>query len=675
MSCSVLSVVASVAAAGLAGGGGLIPGLDGFDLGGLTDGFGDILGGIDLGGFDIGSLGELGINTDLLDNLADFDIGSMGDVLDGLGDQLGDLATEAFDICGDFVGDALMDLPDGLSGLIDTDIFSDFALEGLDFASPNLFDSLSSQASSFLQNGTAGFTEIISAAKGFAEQSASALASIQNAANFQIGGVSFNAMTIFDQVTGGAVTRTLQPITAITGAVGSAAAVGQNLLGSVQSTINAAQSSFSALTKDISEWGTMYDVTNLEKTFEANEFAQHLVDQNIPDFNNWLYQEGQINPALIKEMSPGSVINLLESVPKEITQAVTKAVGFTKNITNLADALVPAAVLSTAALSIVGSFKDVTNKLTALGPTNVPSIGELGRQLNKIEFPTSSVLLGIERSSTSMNTLLNKNVEQRQQLTGSGSGVFGNPTMNDILGSFTGTYYTPRLIGTLSAQKRLLDSAEGQTLKSAIQTAVNNAKNNLNTDQADAAAIRTASAALFAKTDSQTQEDLALLKRFQDEMVNQLAVEKRNLKAARIDTGNVVGSISSIMGFVSSLQVAYDDNFKIGYENFVKGAAAQDEYGDAIRYTIVEGKNRSILDSMGVSSSTISVFDYTEQYAKEQAAILAKCCPPTSMSLEFMPRGTLLSTYCENGNYYGIYADGNGLSYFQLIQSNSPQCI
>lgn len=678
MGCSVLSVVSSIAAAGLMGGGGLVPGLDGFDLTGSLGELGintDLLGGVDLGGFNIDSLGELGINTDLIGNLSEFNISSMGDVLGGLNETIGSVVNDAINVAGDAVKSAIGDLPGGLTGQIDLGIFSDFALEGLDFPSSNLFESLGSQASGFLQNGIPSLTETISAAKGFVEQSAAALASIQNAANFQIGGQSFNALSIFDQVTGGAASRALQPINDIAGAVSSGVAVAGGLLQTTQNTIDSLQKGFTSFTSDVSQWGNMYNVSNLDKAFEPNEFAQHLVDQNIPEFNSYLYQEGSFPPTSIGQADPSSVLKVLQSVPTEIVETITKAVGFTKNITNLGDALIPAAVLSAGALTLVSNFKDVSDRLSTVGPTNLTTIGDLGKELNKIEFPTSSVLLGVERSSTTLSDTLNQNIAERQKLTGTGSGVFGNPTMNDMMGSFTGTYYTPRLIGMLSAQKRLIDSPEGQALKNAITNAVNNAQANLNTDVADAAAIRAAAQALLAKTESQTVEDLALLERFHRDIVNQLATEKRNLKAAQIDTGNIAGSLSSVMGFVSSLDVAYNDDFKLGYADWVKGAAAQDIYGDAIRYAIIEGKNRNILNSIGVNTNTVSVFDYTNQYAQEQAAILAKCCPPNSMSIEYPARGALLSTYCENGNFYGIYADGNGMSYFQLIQSNSPQCI
>jgi hypothetical protein len=134
----------------------------------------------------------------------------MGDVLGGLNETIGSVVNDAINVAGDAVKSAIGDLPGGLTGQIDLGIFSDFALEGLDFPSSNLFESLGSQASGFLQNGIPSLTETISAAKGFVEQSAAALASIQNAANFQIGGQSFNALSIFDQVTGGAASRALQ---------------------------------------------------------------------------------------------------------------------------------------------------------------------------------------------------------------------------------------------------------------------------------------------------------------------------------------------------------------------------------------------------------------------------------------------------------------------------------
>jgi len=657
MSCSVLSVVSSIASAGLLGGGGLVPGLDGFDL----------------GGFDVGSLGELGINTDLLDNLSEFDLGSMDDVLGGLGDTFGDLSIEAFDMCGDLVGDVLGDLPDGLSGLIDTDIFSDFALEGLDFAeSGSLFDSISGQVSGLLENGVPGFTEIINGAKAFAEQSASALASIQNAANFQIGGQNFNAISIFDQVTGGALSRTFDPIRNITNLASGAVGAASDLLGTVQSSINGLQSQFTSFTDDIAQWGTMYNVTQLDKAFEVPTFVQNLVDQGVPGLSKILEQSG-ISAYNVLSQSPETLLNAISSVPKNIVASIADKVGFTRPLENLADALIPATVLSAGAIALVKDFKGVSNRLTSVGSTNVQSFTQLGNELGKIKFPESSVLLGIERNTTGLKDVLSANIAGRQTITGTGVGTFNNPTMDDMLGAFTGSYYTPRLIGMLSAQKRLIDTPEGQALKSAIQTAVNNARANLNTDAADAAAIRSALNALLARSDSQTSEDFALLERFQNDLVTKLATEKRNLKAARIES-NVVGSLSSVMGFVSSLENAYDDDFNIGYAEWVDQAAGNDQFGDAIRLAMVEGSNKRTLQNIGATFRTTSVFDYADQVAAKRAAELAKCCPPYSELGVYPEAGSLLSTYCENFNLYGIYADGNGMSYYTVIENNSLVC-
>ena len=660
MACSALSVVMSIAAAGLAGGGGLVPGLDGFDL---------------------GSLGELGINTDLmsgfeldfgidLDILSDFDLASMEDVLGGLDETIGSVVDDAVAACGEAVQSALGDLPEGLTGQIDFGSFNEYLTEGLDLSSTNVYQCLGEQSKSFLQNGIPSLTECVNSCKAFVEQSAGALASMQRAATFTIGNQSFNALTIFDQVTGGAASRALQPVTAIVGAASAGASVAGGILQTTQSTINNLQTNYSAFTKDVGEWGNMYDVTKLDTTFEANEFAQHLANQNIPEFNNYLYQEGQFPPATIGQADPAAVLKVLQSVPANIVDTVTKAVGFTKKITNLADALVPAAVLSAGALALVGSFRGVSQRLGGIGPTNVNTIGELGKALNKVEFPPSSVLLGIESNTTGLKDIVNYNTEERKKLTGSGSGVFGNPTMNDMMGSFTGTYYTPRLLGTLSAQKRLIDSPEGQALKQAISTAVDHARTNLNTDAADAAAIRSAAQALLSKTDTSTQEDLVRLNRFYKEIINQLLLEKRNLKAARISQKELQGSLSSILAFVNNLEVAYIDDYQVGYADWIKAAADRDAYGDAIRYSIIEAKNRAILNSIGVNTSTVNIFDYTEQYAKEQAAILAKCCPPYSMQISELKPGSLISTYVENGQLYGIYIDEDGLTYYKVISTS-----
>ena len=689
MGCGVLSIVTSVAGAGMLGGlGGLAGGLGGLSslasggLGGLASGLtgglgglagglvgdlGGLAGGFDIGsitGFDIGSLGDAlgGLGTDLISDLG----GSLGDICGQINGELGGLISSATDICGSNVLDALGGLPSELTGVIDGDLLNNLSLDGINFSSVNLFESLADQSSSFLQNGFPGLTECIASAKGFCDQSFTALASLQNAADF------LPTNTIFNQITG-LQSEILGPIQSLTGQAGSLLSGAQNFTDVIQNSIDSVSSGFKGLASDMTQWGSMFNIQSPESFFNPGEFADNLVQKNIPGLND-LFEKSGINPLQVASADPDTILNILKSAPSNIVNEVTSRVGFTKPLSNLGDALLPSIAMGAAAIGLVKNFSGVSKRVTSLGPTNVNNFSELGQTLEKVEFPRASQLIGLENDRARLNNILTANDTAIKKVTGTGSGLFNNPTMNDVMGSFTGRPYNVKLAGILQGQRKILRTQAGTALKTAITTAITHANSGLANDAADAAAINLAAQQIINPTDSVVEETRILLKKFVTEIQNQLILEKRNLKAAQLNPELVTGSVHSIMGLLQSLEIANKDNAKIGYREFLEDAASPDIYGEALRASIVEGANRSLFQSIGVDTRLENVFDYADEQARLRAAALAKCCPPFSPLDTYPEKGTLLSTYCDNSNLYGIYADGNGMSYYRVIENNSLSC-
>ncbi len=50
------------------------------------------------------------------------------------------------------------------------------------------------------------------------------------------------------------------------------------------------------------------------------------------------------------------------------------------------------------------------------------------------------------------------------------------------------------------------------------------------------------------------------------------------------------------------------------------------------------------------------------------------CKPTDNLDIEFAPKNSLLSAYCNNVNKLGVYADGNGGTYEKIIELNSLDC-
>jgi len=703
-----------VAGAGLLGGAGLVPGLGGLSslAGGLTGGLGGLgsiagglgglggiagglggLGGIagGLGGLGgiAGGLGGLGnlanipgldgignlaqsfgaLGTDLIPDLS----GSMSGIVDQVKGEFGGIISQAQNICGDAVKGALGDIGGSFTGAMDTNLLSKLGLENISFPGGNLLDNVVQQSQSFLTNGMPGLTECIATAKGFCDQSAFALGSITNALNPQMG--RLNLENTFGQLTGGMVNSVLNPITnlnkTLTSAISGSLPNPVGFLGTLQSSINQSNQVFGSLAKDMTQWGSLFpkDVNNF---YSPLRIAENLVSKNIPSFNNLLKTNG-INPLNVGSASLSQMKTIFANAPVKVVSDVVAKTNFQKPINNLAEVLEPAKVLSSTSLESFRDFAGVAQQVASIGPTNSTSFAELGQSLSQVEFPRASTYINIEKDRSKLRDALNLNVDKREKITGSGRGVFGNPTMDDVMGSFTGTDYNIRLAGMLQAQRKLLASPTGVAFKKAIDSAIENAQLNRDSDAADSAAIRSAYSSLV--NDTTNKEIIEIMNNFYTEIQDKLILEKRNLQAARLRPADAQGSLASITSFIQSLETAYQDDFQTGFKDWVDAAADTSLYGEAIRASMVQGRNDAIARSLGLDTTTISIVDYTDEEAIRKAIVLSKCCPPYSQNFDDSPAdGTLLSTYCDNNHLYGIYSDGFGLSYAKIIEENSPSC-
>lgn len=729
MGCSCLSVVTSIAGAGLLGGvGGLAGGLGGLGglaggLGGLTGGLGGLgglaggLGGLTggLGGIagSLGSLGSIPGIGSIAGSLGGLGaipgLGGIGDLTGSLGslgtNLIGDLAGStsgiigqiqgsmtgvvngALSVCGDAVKGALGEVTGSITGAIGGDILGTLSSQGITLPSGDLFNSITQSGAQFMQNGYAGLTECISVAKGFCDSSASLLGSF-SAAGSQIS--SFvNLTSTFGQMTGGAVNNLLNPVTALTQSLGQVASgAGSNPLsyiGTLQTSINQSQGVFKSLTGDMTKWGTMFDIASPNNFYSPVKLAENLVQKNVPSFNK-LLEANQINPFQIDSVSTNKITQILDSAPPAVVRDVVARTGFQIPISKLSDVLKPEVALSDTTRNSFKDFDTVAKQINSIGPTTAQSFGELGTKLSNVEFPQASVLIDLERDASKFRDVLNPNNAARAKLTGTGSGVFGNPTMNDMMGTYTGTPYNIRLAGILQGQRRIAESATGRAFAAAVAQAQANSSIQIegggNTDQADADVIRTAYKAMV--NDPENKEIIETMDRFYSDMQASLVREKQNLKAARFNPTDAVGSIHSILAFLQSLETAHQDDFKVGYREWVESAASDDIYGAAVRAAIVEGKNKAIVQELGLDISPASVIDFTQAEA-ERLGINAdgsvtggasRCCPPFNERGPASPiEDTLLDTYCDGAALYGIYADGQGLNYARLIETNSLKCL
>ena len=516
---------------------------------------------------------------------------------------LSGLCQTALNACGPAVQSALGSLPGGLSGIASGQL--EMTLGELGINTDNVVGGCLEQAQSCFANGVPGMAEICQSVQGFCETSfdMKALMSQCSNLNLPLGDLGFSLDSLKNTITGG-ITAQFGPLT----------------------------DNFKTVCTNLSNLGTMCDPSNLTKSFTPAGFAENLINQGFgQEILGELEKVGISNIQDLVGANDKLITQALDAVPKSVVDQIVSKTGFNGAIESLSDVInKPVTWLGEQASQLVNSGAELGEKLSnVLGVNPVANnFGEIGSVLKQVQEPNTP-LLDIANSDRNNWQSLFATSTQSNPLLGSGSGLFGNPTISDVIGVVAGIGYTTQILNMSSSQQRLLATTQGQALQSAINSAISNPGN----DAANAAAITAAAQPFINPTDSIIANELTSLNQEFNSVAQKIITEKQNLNIAGIDPEDYTGSSSSVLAWVNDLHTIYDDPRQLGYANFIRALTTQDIYGEAIRAAIIEGQNLALLKSIGVVPPTsLDTVKYIQQ-VKDQAATMPAvpgCCPPVS---------------------------------------------
>lgn len=509
------------------------------------------------------------------------------------------LAQTALGACGPAVQAALGSLPGGLTGMASG--ITAASLGELGINTDNVVGGCLGQAQQLFSNETTGFMETCGAVNSFCEGSFDVCAVVKQASqlNLPAGDLGFNFNSIKDVVTGG--------ITAQFGEIND---------------------QFRSVIGKLSNVGTMLDPTNLVKSCTPAGFAENLCNQGFGESVLGELEKVGINSVSELVDANETLINqALDSIPKEQIAEIVAKTGFQGEIETLTDVIKkPVTWLGEQAEQFASNGEELTQKLANVIGNNpvVKSFEEIGKTLEQITSPSTPI---IDAANTDRSTWASYFVDPAEvkPLVGSGSGIFGNPTIADVIGVAAGIGYTAQILNMTSSQQRISATVEGQ----ALQTAINNAIANPSDDAANAAAISAAAVPFQNPTNQFIAQEVVSLNENFNAVSNKLITEKKNLIAAGIDLTEHTGSVHSLLSFVNGLHSVYQDPKSLGYADFINEVSSDDVYGEAIRAAIIEGKNLELLESIGVTPQVTLDTDAYGQSILAQASN-ATCCPPGS---------------------------------------------
>lgn len=485
---------------------------------------------------------------------------------------------------------AVKTVPSFASGVIPTNLISQIPT-GLALNNNNLIGDIISRTDALLANGPTSLIKNLDIANGYAQNNFNLLGSLQQISGMDLAqnpmGFSLNSI------------RNL-----------ATAGIGSQFN-------NLSSGAFTAFTGQLTnDFGTMFKVGDLA-AFTPTGIVQNLIDQGF----------GDTISAAISKVAPGvNLANLAAIDSRLIEQAMNTIQGRELNqildscqfvpqssLSSLADVLNPSKVLSSATQSLfpdlaTRGLSAVSDKLGAVAGTggNFESWKDWGTMLGGFKEPGLSYLTSAAANTSNWQAAFTPLLASQ-----SGSGVFNNPTMTDILGSLTGEGYTANIAAMISGQTSLMQSSLGTNLMSAITAAKADP-----TNPSGAAAISAAASAITGSGNAQVQQLISQGNTAFSSVFHRYTSERVNQNEAGIDT-TLNGNKSDVMSWIPNLHSLHADEMSLGYGNLVKNLATNDLTGEAIRTAIeVEGPNLANLQRYGLSAqSTVNPTEYAKKIA------------------------------------------------------------
>jgi hypothetical protein len=494
---------------------------------------------------------------------------------------------------------------------------------------------------------------VFNGSTAFGSASAEYSAALAQFGNKSFADLGINMGNFQDIITNGttSVTRSFQAVAgkAANDAFGSVASVlDPNLLakGKAIFSSNALAEGLQSVGGGLKNFGTLFDFTQPAglgpKNLIASLQKQGLADRN--GINDLIYEAGY-DPMNLTQVPDSVLTAVLDQVKGSDLDKIIKQTGANpyQTVRSAAGLLQANNLLPPQAALALGIIDKGPAALKALGTT----LSNLGTSINN--FKMSDFMAGMETKALQylgqIKQLIPTDVKTAlAPILGSGSGLFGNPQMKDMIGAAAGIGYTSNLNTAGTNVTRLQNTPEGKALTTA-STAYQAAIAGLTPDEIQAALADPMSPVAIAAADVNTA-----LVAFQPGTVSStiqgivtnignvaaasaanLAKEVQNLALAGLKMVDNLGkaieqtvnnSYQSILAFGNRLHKMGRDIQNLGFNDFLPKMATSNVSGDALRATLIEGRN--VARSSTVGQSTPIIADEKKEVSAAQSGNLAQ---------------------------------------------------
>lgn len=484
------------------------------------------------------------------------------------------------------------------------------------------------QAELPFENGLAGFANVYNFAAGYAQSTFETVSSVKllQDRTYSESGIGFTG-----------------PLDVITAGLGSNAKLIANV---------------------VADWGTMYDIQNIQKIADPYVFGQNLLNQELGYINALTDQligvgldpsdltdvqtsittttqqettitvstfTGEIEIPTLTEVttttpvtgsSPTVVVNIYKTITGANLATLVNATGIItstdsrKNLLTLADYLdfkkvvAPDLYESLRANLGIDSFDDFGNYIVSrLGQVSFRNWADMAQLLRNLETPA---LVNLP-SGASANILYPNTVTTLNNLYGTGRGPFSNPVIADYLGTTAGMPTAPALItingyydtlvSYISNNVTSLDKAvvDYVTAYAAYDADYTSSNGSPTLSEPDINTIVSNVTALNnALNDIPDSTAYSLSARAYYDILEQLAVEVPNLNKAGVVF--TAGDALLLNSFAENIGQTASDKKELETYQFFANLITSDQAGDTIRAAVAEIINTNLLTLAGVQT-------------------------------------------------------------------------
>jgi len=375
----------------------------------------------------------------------------------------------------------------------------------------------------------------------------------------------------------------------------------------------------------LQNFGSVYDFSNLRTVGTAQNLVASLIAQGLDatlglttqiataGYNISTSVPSTTPPVSIYSVPTPVLTSILQGITgSDLTRIITQTSATTVNPVNtaadllLVESFIQQNILTWAGLATGNpGLLTIVNQLINLGITP-------GKQYNyKVGAYLSNIAQPNFTSLNNLSSVLPANIAATiSSSLGSGKGTYGNPLMSDLIGTVAGVAHLDAYTTVLNAANVASATSTGSTLTTTA-TVLRSAIVLNSGIPAAYSAFQSAVSAFNSAVSGTDVVSVAIANANESiaDSLEQLATETTNLGIAGIAlySGTTSANVTAIeiANFVNKLHDYGTDLNQLDYNTILNGIATGNLAGDAIRATLVEGRN--IVNSQAIGKSTPSV--------------------------------------------------------------------